>query len=448
VKSTLKGEMLMDKTKSSKLTETKLLRISKLSSEDPKMEFKWLMPHFNKGSLISCFNMLSGRKAVGIDGKTKEDYKTKLEENIENLINKMKQMAYRPAPVREVLIPKDGQKKKFRPLGISNFEDKIIQLMASKILNAIYEPIFQDFSYGFRPGRNCHMAVKDLSTYLYRNQCEVVIDVDLANFFGTINHNKLIQLLRLKIKDERFIRYIVRMLKAGVLSDGELRKTDEGSPQGSVVSPVLANIFAHYAIDIWFENTVKTNLKGKAAIFRYCDDMVICCEYQYDAGRIVKALNGRLERFSLKLNKDKTKVVPFKKRDFDKGIKQGAFDFLGFTYYIARSRKGGVTVKLKTSTKRLRTKLKNVKIWMKRYRHTAKLKDLWRKYCTKLTGHIQYYGVSYNYQMVHYFIQKATKIFYKWINRRSQRKSITWDKFNLFISKYPLPRIKIHHALF
>ena len=249
----LRRETLTGETKPVKSTETKLLRISNLSREDHKVEFKWLMPHFNKKSLMCCFNELSGKKAVGIDKKTKEEYGAKVEENIEDLISRMKAMAYRPAPVREVLIPKDGQKGKYRPLGISNFEDKIVQMMAAKVLEAIYEPLFLDCSYGFRVGRSCHTAIKALNTHLYRNQCEVVIDVDLSNFFGTINHEKLVKLLRMKIKDERFIRYIVRMLKAGVLSDGELRKTDEGSSQGSIASPVLANIFAHYAIDVWFE---------------------------------------------------------------------------------------------------------------------------------------------------------------------------------------------------
>jgi RNA-directed DNA polymerase len=438
----------MDETKSGKSTETKLLRISKLSSEDSKMKFRWLMPHFNKDTLIRCFNELSGRKAVGIDGKTKDEYGIRLEENIENLIARMKTMSYRPGPVREVLIPKDGQKGKFRPLGISNFEDKIVQMMSAKILGAIYEPIFLDCSYGFRPGRSCHMAVKALSTYLFRNQCEVVIDVDLSNFFGTIDHGKLVRLLRMKIIEGTFIRYIIRMLKAGILSDGELRKTDEGSPQGSVVSPILSNIFAHYAIDVWFETVVKKYSKGKIALFRYCDDIVVCCEYRSDADRIMKSLKGRLDRFSLKLNEDKTKVVPFKKRNFDKGIKQGTFDFLGFKFYIARSRKGGVTVKLRTNSKRSRTKLKNMKTWIMKYRHTYKLKDLWMKFCIKLNGHIRYYSVSFNYDSVSAFMQKAVKIFFKWINRRSQRKSITWDKFNKFILKYPLPKIIIYHSLF
>jgi group II intron reverse transcriptase/maturase len=292
------------------------------------------------------------------------------------------------------------------------------------------------------------MAIKELSTYLYRNHCEIVLDIDLANFFGTIDHKKLIQLLRLKIKDERFIRYIVRMLKAGVLRDGELKMTEEGSPQGSICSPVLANIFAHYAIDTLFENTVKKHLKGKSTLVRYCDDMVICCEYRKDAERTLKALKGRLKRFSLTMNEDKTRMVTFKMRAFEKGNKQETFDFLGFTFYIARSKKGNVIVKIKTSSKRLRSKLKKVKTWIKKYRHIYKVKILWEKFCIKLAGHIRYYGTSFNTYMVNKFIQKAVKIFFKWINRRSQRKSITWEKFNKFMTLFPLPKVKVYHPLF
>ena len=225
---------MTEETKSEETTETKLKRIAQRSKEDKRSEFKWLMQHVNAESLRNCYKELEGNKAVGINGQTKEEYGKNLEENIARLVEEMKKMAYRPGAVREVLIPKEGQKGKYRPLGISNFEDKMVQLMFSKILEAIYEPVFLDSSYGFRSGRSCHTAIKALYNYLYANECEIIIDVDLKNFFGTINHEKLVEMLRERIKDEKFIRYIVRMLKAGVLSDGELKKTEEGSPQGSL----------------------------------------------------------------------------------------------------------------------------------------------------------------------------------------------------------------------
>ena len=263
-------------TKPVKPTETKLRRIATLSGENSRMEFKFLMPHFNRMSLTGCFHELDGKKAVGADRKTKEDYGGNLDENISNLLSRMKAMAYLPAPVREVLIPKEDGKK--RPLGISNFEDKIVQLMMSKVLEAIYEPIFHDFSYGFRRGRNCHQAVKALQNHLFKNRTEVVIDIDLKNFFGSISHKKMMALLGMKVKDYRFYRYVARMLKAGVLSDGELKVSEEGTPQGSICSPILANMYAHYAIDEWFTHHVRPRVSPQTRMFRYADDLVICCQ--------------------------------------------------------------------------------------------------------------------------------------------------------------------------
>ena len=429
-------------TKPKTPTETKLRRIATLSSENSKMEFNCLMPHFNRMSLTGCFHELNGRKAVGTDRQTKEDYGENLDENISNLTSRMKAMTYLPAPVREVLIPKDDGKK--RPLGISNFGDKIVQLMMSKVLESIYDPIFHDFSYGFRRGRGCHQAVKALQNHLFKNQTEVIIDVDLRNFFGTISHRKLLALLGLKIKDFRFIRYVARMLKAGVLADGELRMSDEGTPQGSVVSPVLANMFAHYAIDEWFVKHVTPRVSPRTKMFRYADDLVICCQRD-EVERIIKSFKGRLKRFSLELNEDKTKVVTFDK--VGKG-KQGTFDFLGFTFHLEASRNGrAILPKIKTSRKRLIKKLKVVKEWCKANRSIWDEKILWERFCSKLRGHIQYYGVSFNFRGIQVFSHHAIRIFFKWINRRGQRKSYDWEKFYRFMSGRPPPKVKIYHNL-
>ena len=264
----LKGETSVGQTKPNKPTATKLMRIAQLSRENVDAELRWLMPHYNLGSLTGCFRELDGNKAVGADGVNKATYGANLNDNLAGLIDQMKTMSYRPQPVREVLIPKEGKPGATRPLGISNFEDKIVQLMTSKILGAIYEPVFRSCSYGFRPERSCHTTLKALSTYLFKHPCEVVIDVDLKNFFGTIDHQKLVEILQLRIKDQVFIRYIVRMLKAGLLSDGEFKMTDEGSPQGNVASPILSNIYAHYVIDCWFEEVVK-----KHTVKRLCPDL-------------------------------------------------------------------------------------------------------------------------------------------------------------------------------
>jgi hypothetical protein len=253
--------------------------------------------------------------------------------------------------------------------------------------------------------------------------------------------------LRQRIKDDVFLRYIVRMLRSGVLSNGELRSTDEGSPQGNVASPILANVYAHYVIDCWFQDVVKQHCQGRVELFRYADDMVICCQDSHDADRIRKALAGRLAKYSLALNDEKTKIVTFDRRAAARGARQGTFDFLGFTFYLGRSRKGWYTVKVKTSSKRMRSKLVRVKEWVKQNRHTH-MRTLWKVFCRKLEGHVRYFGVSYNSKAVTSFLFQAISIFWKWMNRRSQKKSVTWEQFNDFMARNPPPRSIIHVRLF
>lgn len=429
-------------------TNTKLERIAWLSKQDSKKEFASLMHLYNEESLTRCFQEIDGKKALGNDKVSKEMYGQNLSSNITNLLKRMKDMAYRPQPVRQVFIPKEGKPGAVRPLGISNLEDKIIQSMTKKILESIYEPTFYSCSYGFRPGRGCHDAIKDLQDHLFNEEMATVIDIDLGNFFGTIDHQILLEFLDERIKDFRFKRYMVRMFKAGVLSEGELTVSPEGVPQGSICSPVLANIFAHHVIDEWVCDIIKPHLRGHIRLFRYADDAIICCENKDDADRVREALGKRLARFKLHLNEEKTKVVPFSKREASKGITQGTFDFLGFTFYLGKSRTGRIVPKLKTTRKRLRNKLAKVKEWTQENRYKMKLVPLWKRFCTKLMGHCQYYGVSHNYDEVAYFFDGAVKIFYKWINRRSQRNSFNWEQFNRFLKRYPAPRPKIVHRLF
>lgn len=331
----------MGTTETPKMTTTKLNRITWLSKQDHAKEFECLMHLFNYESLMDCFQQLDKNKAVGIDGIDKMTYAKNLEENIKELISKMKDMAYRPGPVREVLIPKEGKPEATRPLGISNLEDKIIQRMMQQVLESIYEPIepiFLECSFGFRPGKSCHDAIRALQNHLYSNEIQTIIDIDLKNFFGTIDHQLLEDILKEKIKDTKFMRYINRMFKSGILTEGDLRISEEGVPQRSICSPILANIFAHYVIDKWIEEMVKPNCKGKVALFRYADDAVICCQYGSDAQRIKETLGKRLGKFKLQLNEEKTKLVSFDKRLASQGVQQGNFDFLGFTFYWGKSR--------------------------------------------------------------------------------------------------------------
>ena len=439
---------VMEFTESSTETETKLNRIAALSKANPDMVFTNVIHHFTKESLTACFHALDGKKALGSDGIDKAKYGENLESNLEQLITRMKRMAYIPGAVRQVRIPKEGKAGATRPLGISNFEDKIVQKMMQKVLESIYEPLFYESSYGFRPGRSCHDAIKALHAHLSTHQVETVIDVDLSNFFGSINHEEVMKVIEKKISDPKLLRYLKRMFKAGVLAEGELMLSDEGVPQGSVCSPIIANIFAHEVIDEWLEKTVKQHCMGEVKVIRYADDLVICCQYQKDADRIKIALGKRLAKYGLEMNGEKTKLVRFSIRKEKRGEAQEPFDFLGFTFYIGKSRKGIRLVKVKTSSKRFRSKLKKVNEWARTIRNQYSLVQVMKLAVVKMRGHIQYYGVSHNGHYVIKFIRQVEWILFKWLNRRSQRKSFNWEQFSKYLNRIQSPKGKVCHKLF
>ena len=261
--------------------------------------------------------------------------------------------------------------------------------------------------------------------------------------FGKIDHDIVKDMLGMKIKDSKFMRYITRMFKSGVLADGELSMSDEGVVQGSCCSPVISNIVAHYVIDTWLEETVKPLMKGMVKAFRYADDLVICCRYEEDAKRIKRVLGKRLTKYKLELNEEKTSMVNFSKSNFRRDIKQGSFEFLGFRFYLGMTLKGATIPKVKTSGKRFRSKLNNVKAWAKQIRNKIPLGEIWKTFCAKLRGHVQYYGVSFNTKMVAKFIHETRKIIFKWLNRRSHRKSFDWNKFILFVKNWTLDKKSI-----
>lgn len=321
--------------------------------------------------------------------------------------------------------------------------------MFSKVLESIYDPVFSDCSYGFRRKRSTHGAIRDAIEYFNFNNVKTVIDIDLENFFGTIRHKDLLHMLSLKIKDKTFLRVISRMLKAGVVTKEGLVRQDIGLPQGSIMSPVLANIYAHYIIDLWFEKVVPKHIIGKVGLYRYCDDFIVCSTDTRDIEKIIRSLEKRLAKFGLKLNSEKTKQVNFNRYTFERGAKQESFDFLGFTFYLSKARKGGFTaVKVKTSKKTLREKLSNVSVWVKLNRFKGKLRDLWLTFCQKLRGHIVYFGVSNNSKSLKQFLHKARRIFFNWMNRRSQKRSLNWEQFTQFERQFPMPSVKIYHSIY
>ena len=428
-------------------TEMKLKRIAALSAADPDMVFTHVIHHINEESLRTCFHELDEKKAIGIDKTDKASYEEKLDKNLQELMDRMRRMAYIPGAVRQVLIPKEGKPGATRPLGISNLEDKIVQRMMHKVLESIYEPLFQENSYGFRPGRSCHDAIEALYAHLSTHEVETVIDVDLSNYFGSIPQDAVLEIIKKKISDPRLLRYLIRMFKSGLLVNGELIISNEGVVQGSACSPIIANIFAHEVIDEWIEKTVKKHCKGEIKMFRYADDIVCCCQYNSDAERIKEAMSKRLAKYGLRMNEDKTKLVQFSKRKQRQGIKQETFDFLGFTFYFGKSRKGFQILKVKTIGKRFSSKLKKANDWARSIRNKISLKQIIKIAAAKVRGHVQYYGVSHNSQTVSRFVIQVKRILFKWLNRRSQRKSFNWAQFGKYLDMVNFPKAKICHKL-
>lgn len=430
--------------------QTKLARIAEIAKEKPKEQFTSLYHLLNEEMLTLCHRELDGSKATGIDQVTKAAYEENLESNIKELVERLKRRSYRPQPVRRTYIPKDEKSK--RPLGISSYEDKIVQLGLNKILQAIYEQDFLIVSYGFRPGRSCHDALKALNRNIEYGRTSYVVDADIRSFFTNVNHEWLMKFLELRVADPNIQKLIRRFLKAGMMEQGIWEPTEVGTPQGSIASPILSNLYLHYALDLWFEVAVKKACRGEASIIRYADDYVCCFQYKVDAERFYKALITRLAKFGLEIAEEKTKIVEFGRFAEENRKRKGqgkppTFDFLGFTHYCSKSSKGKFRVKRKTSEKKFKSKVKAFKEWLRTERHQD-VKELMKTIRAKLTGHYRYYGITDNSRAMAVYKFQITKTLFKWLNRRSQRRSFTYDKFNLFLKRHPLPEPKIYVSIY
>ncbi|MCK4260142.1 MAG: group II intron reverse transcriptase/maturase [Halanaerobiales bacterium] len=426
---------------------TNLARISVISKQYPKERFTSLYHLLNKEMFLHCHQELSYGKSPGVDGVTKEEYEENLVENIENLVDRLKRHAYKPLPARRTYIPKGNGKK--RPLGIPAYEDKLVQMGLKKILEAIYEPYFLDFSYGFRPKRSQHDALRELDRIIKRQNIKYVIDADIRGFFDNMDHDWLMKFVSHKIADPNIQRLIVRFLKAGIVEEKLVKPTEKGAPQGSVVSPVLANIYLHYVLDLWFEGQLKKFFKKKIKMVRFADDFICCFEDEREAKAFYKTLPKRLNRFNLEMAKEKSKIIMFgrnaEKIRKDRGLgRPETFDFLGFTHYCGKCRHGRFRVKRKTSKKKFKAKVKAFKEWIRKVRNQYTIHEIFQKVRSKLTGHYNYYGITDNWNMISQFRLKVMELLFKWLNRRSQRKSFDIDKFKLFLKKNSLPRPRIY----
>ena len=433
------------------MVATKLQRIAEKARTEPNCRFTSLFHLMNVEMLRECFRELRKDAAAGIDKVTKEEYGQNLEENLKVLVGKLHRMSFIPLPVRRVYIPKPGSGKK-RPLGIPALEDKLVQAGLARILSVIYDEDFIEDSYGFRPGRGCHDALRALSKEVEGGRVHYIVDADIKGFFDSVDHEWLMKFLGHRIADKRVLRYVKRFLKAGIMENGALSASDKGTPQGGIVSPILANIYLHYSLDLWFTRVFQKGCYGQCRIIRYADDFVACFEQEGDANRFRQELDERLSMFGLEISPEKTKTIEFgpfaESKAKRRNGKAATFDFLGFTHYCSRSRNGRhFRMKRVTSRKKFTAKLRMFRDWLKANR-TLPTSDLMDKVASKLRGHYAYYGVTDNSRGILRFTREVHLLLFKWLNRRGKRGCMNWEKFDLFLKKYPLPCPRIMVNLF
>ena len=425
---------------------TKLDRIEEMSANDPKMVFTSLYHLINEELLRQCHKEMDGDKATGVDNVTKAEYEANLDENLKDLVGRLKRKSYKPQPSLRVYIPKANGK--LRPLGMAAYEDKLVQSALSKILMAVYEPKFSNSMYGFRPNRGQHDALKEVARLIEKNKTGYVIDADIKGYFNNLEHDKIIDMISFRLADPNILWLINKMLKAGVVEDGKWQPTGKGTEQGNLASPVIANIYMHYTLALWFELRFKKTCRGESGLVIFADDFIATFQYKEDAKRFMEAITNRFAIVGLELEPEKTRLVEFGRFAEENRKKRGegkpeTFDFLGFTHYCSKSKKGWFRVKRKTARKKYRTKLTEMNQWLKQNRH-LRLKELTDELNLKLRGHYQYYGVTDNSVCIGNYRYETKRMLFKWLNRRSQRPSYTWDGFNEIMKIFPLEQPRIY----
>jgi RNA-directed DNA polymerase len=431
---------------------TKQQRIAELAKQSPQMGFTSLAHHIDLRWLHEAYLRTRPDGAPGVDGQTIRDYNTNLPGNLQSLLERAKSGTYQAPPVRRVHIPK-GTGSETRPIGIPTFEDKILQRAVVMVLEAVYEQDFRPCSYGFRPGRSAHQALDSLWRQTMGTRGGWVVEVDIRKFFDTLDHAHLRDLLRQRIRDGVLLRLIGKWLNAGVLENGNLTFPDEGSPQGGVISPLLANVYLHYVLDVWFEREVQPRLKGRAFLIRYADDFVIGFTCEEDARRVLDVLPKRFGRYGLAIHPDKTRLLAFQpsdrsdRPDSNVGSEPGTFDFLGFTHFWGRSRKGVWVVKRRTSTSRLQRAIGKIAQWCRFNRHEP-IPEQHQTLSQKLLGHFAYYGITGNYEGLRRFREAVLGFWRKWLSRRTRGMPISWEHYTRLLERYPLPPALVVHSVY
>ena len=430
---------------------TDLSRIGEKARKEPDLVFTSLYHHVtDPDNLRACYEALDGTKAVGVDGVTKEQYGENLGESLQKLSDRLKRMGYRPQPRRRSYIPKSGSEKG-RPLGISCFEDKIVELAVKRSLEPIYEEIFEDSSYGYRPGRSQHSCLDKLGRTIQQKRVSHVVESDIRGFFDEVSHKWMLKFLKHRIGDPRILRLTSRMLKGGIMEDGLVRASEKGTPQGSILSPLLSNIYLHYVLDLWFSRRIRRPCRGEAYYFRFADDFLACFQYKGDAEHFRNRLNDRLEGFGLEVAGEKTRCIEFgrfARRDARNcGQKPKEFTFLGFTHYCGKTKKGNFKVKRRTSRKKLAGSLREFTEWARKSRTVLRKGEMLRRAKIRVTGHLNYYAITDNTGKCSSYRHYVTRILFKWMNRKSQRRTYTWGGYLQALKWVGWPKVYIRKDL-
>lgn len=419
-----------------------LVKVVERAQREPEGRFHSLAHLIDVPALERAFHRLRKDAAMGVDGVTKEEYGKALDANLEGLHERLRSKRYRHQALRRVYLPKG--KGQWRPIGVSALEDKVVQDAVREVLEAIYEQDFLDCSYGFRPRRSAHDAVRTLNRAVYRGKVSWILEADIVSFFDSLDRTKLKEMLQIRVADGSLMRLVGKCLHVGVLDGEEYSEPDRGTTQGSALSPLLGNVYLHHVLDGWFEREVKPRLRGEATLIRYADDFVIGFERHDDAERVLAVLGKRMERYGLNLHPDKTRLIAFERPPaWQRGGKgPSTFDFLGFTCYWRRTRRGRWMMWCKTRHARLRRAIQSVAEWCRHHRHLP-VPVQHAALTRRLVGHFNYFGVNGNYRSLTGLVRMTERVWFKWLRRRSQRTRLTWPRYARLLQRFPLPQPRI-----